>query len=235
MLRFFGRSLHLGHSELWLQLSIWVLIVSQYDIYITDALLHAPSPPVLWFEIWSIFVESLWKTNYFRHHCTATQPISIRSQIGQKKVKQHAKVHLLRIYHIVIQSELKYLIGAQVMCLRKWGSAVGKTCPNNCRFMSGPGNNLALVTRFGLLGGSWPRPGILVWFKTAPKPGNPELLLTLPKTHHMQFIGGCIQHPALQILPTTCSISASPCSRHLQCYWGVYSPADSMSVIECNW
>jgi hypothetical protein len=50
---------------------------------------------------------------------TETQRILIGSQIGDQGVKDHAKLHLLHIYHIVIQSELKYLIGAKVRSSRK--------------------------------------------------------------------------------------------------------------------
>ena len=53
------------NSELWLQLSIWVLIVSQYDIYINDTVLHALSPPIPHFVIQTVFVMSLQKTAQF--------------------------------------------------------------------------------------------------------------------------------------------------------------------------
>jgi len=42
--RFFGRFPISANLELWLQFSIWVLILSQYDIYVTDAVLDALSP-----------------------------------------------------------------------------------------------------------------------------------------------------------------------------------------------
>ena len=37
-------------------------------------------------------------------------------------MKDHLKLHLLHIYHIVIRSELKYLIGVKVLSLRKCGT-----------------------------------------------------------------------------------------------------------------
>ena len=43
-----------------LQLSIWVVIVSQYHIYVKDAPRDPRSPPILQFAIWSLFVELLW-------------------------------------------------------------------------------------------------------------------------------------------------------------------------------
>jgi len=49
-------------------------------------------------------------------------------------VKQHAQLHLLHIYHILIWTELKYLIGGKVLSLQKWGSAVCKARPKFLRF-----------------------------------------------------------------------------------------------------
>ena len=37
-------------------------------------------------------------------------------------MNEHQKLHLLHIYHIVIQSELKYLFGARVPSLQKYGT-----------------------------------------------------------------------------------------------------------------
>ena len=39
----------------------------------------------------------------------------VGSQIGEREVKLHLKVHLLLIYHIVIQSQLKYCIEDKVL------------------------------------------------------------------------------------------------------------------------
>jgi len=58
------------------------------------------------------------------------------------------------IYHIVIWSELKYVIGAKVLSSGKWGSAVCRTCPKNRGFMSGVGNNPARTMWVWLLAGS---------------------------------------------------------------------------------
>jgi hypothetical protein len=51
----------------------------------------------------------------FQRYLTATQPIVIASQDGQWEVKEHLKLHLLRIYRIVIQSQVEYSIGAKVL------------------------------------------------------------------------------------------------------------------------
>jgi hypothetical protein len=42
---------------------------------------------------------------------------------GEWKVKEHVKLHLLHMYHIVIHSQLKYLIGAKVQTLRNCQTA----------------------------------------------------------------------------------------------------------------
>jgi len=141
--RFFGRFHSFANSGLWLQLSIWVLIVSQYDIYVKHTILHALSPPIVQFVIQSLFIKSFRKTPNFLHYFTATQWIVIRSQFGEWKVKEHLKLHLLHIYHIVIRSQLKYLIGAKDLSSRKWGSVVWYNWPKNCGFISGPGTNHA--------------------------------------------------------------------------------------------
>jgi len=122
--RFFGWFHIFTNSELWLQLSIWVLIVSQYDIYVKDAALDARSLAILQFAIRSAYVESLRKWPNFGHYFTANQHIVIGSKIGQWEVKEHLKLRVLRIYHIVIKSELKYLIGGKVLSSCGWGSAV---------------------------------------------------------------------------------------------------------------
>jgi len=57
---FFGWLHTFANPELRLQLSISVLIVPQYDIYVNDALWHSLSPPFLLFAIRSISVELLW-------------------------------------------------------------------------------------------------------------------------------------------------------------------------------
>ena len=97
-------SLNFANSELWLQGCIWVMIVSHYDVYVNDAVLDALSPPILQSAIWSLFVVSLRKTPNHQPCSTATQRIVIVSHIGEWEVKEHLKLHLLRIYHIVIRS-----------------------------------------------------------------------------------------------------------------------------------
>ena len=52
-------------SQVWLQLSIWVLIVSWHDQYVDCAVSAALSPPAVRFAIRPVFVESLSKTRQF--------------------------------------------------------------------------------------------------------------------------------------------------------------------------
>jgi len=63
------------------------MIVSQYDIYVKIAVLHALSPPLLHFAIQSIFIVSLQKTPNFQGFLTATQRILVGSESGQEEMK----------------------------------------------------------------------------------------------------------------------------------------------------
>ena len=99
------------------------MIVSQYDIYAKDAVLDGLSPPILQFAIRSLFIELLSNNAENLASVEATQRIVIGSQIGDQVVKEHLKLDLLRIYHIVIRSKLKNLIGAKDLSLRKCGTA----------------------------------------------------------------------------------------------------------------
>jgi hypothetical protein len=69
-----------------------------------------------------------------------------------REVKEQVKLDNLRLEHVMIRSELRYLIGAKVAGTVIWNHGLGSTRPKNHGFMSGPGNNPALVTGFGLLG-----------------------------------------------------------------------------------
>jgi len=53
------QSLIFTNSELWLQLTIPVFIVSQYNIYLKDAVIDALSPPILQVAMRSLFIELL--------------------------------------------------------------------------------------------------------------------------------------------------------------------------------
>ena len=105
---------------------------------------------------------------------TVIQWILVQSQIWHREVKERLKLHNLRTDHIVIRSEIKYLIGAKVAGKVIW----------NRGFMSGPGNKPAKTERVGLLGGSWPGPGPSGRFQPGSKSGNPEPLLTLDLLLH---------------------------------------------------
>ena len=71
----------------------------------------ASSPPGLRFAIQEIFVESLGNNAEIRVFLAVTRQILIGLQIGELEVEEYPKLDNLCIYHIVIQSELKYLIG----------------------------------------------------------------------------------------------------------------------------
>ena len=50
-----------------------------------------------------------------RLYFTATQRISVQSQIWMREVKEALKLHNLHTDHVMIRSELKYLIGAKAV------------------------------------------------------------------------------------------------------------------------
>jgi hypothetical protein len=56
----------ISSSQVWLQLSIWVLIVSWHEQYVDCAVLAGLSPPDVRFAIRLVFVESLSKTRQLR-------------------------------------------------------------------------------------------------------------------------------------------------------------------------
>jgi len=59
----------------------------------------------------------------------ATQRILVGSQIWKREVKERLNLHNLRIDHVIIQSELKYLMGAKYLGLQRLGFEV-ETSPN---------------------------------------------------------------------------------------------------------
>jgi hypothetical protein len=52
----------------------------------------------------------------------ATQQIVIESQIAEWEVKEHLKLHLLHIYYIMIQCQLKDLNAAKDLSFQKCGT-----------------------------------------------------------------------------------------------------------------
>jgi hypothetical protein len=104
------------------------VIVSQYDIYVKDAVLDALSPPNRQFVIRLLFVE--WLRNNAENYAffEATQRIVIGSQIGEWEVKEHLKLHLVCIYHIdtITTQILNWRQDSQFAKI--WNQ------PKNCRF-----------------------------------------------------------------------------------------------------
>jgi len=84
----------------------------------------------------------------------AIQRILIRLQIREREVEERVKLHNLRIHHVMIRWDLRYLIGAKVARTVRWNCSLGTTWPKNCSFMSGPGNNTARTKRVRFLTGS---------------------------------------------------------------------------------
>jgi hypothetical protein len=69
-------------------------------------------------------------------------------------VKERLELHNLHTDHIMIPSELKYLIGAKVAGTVNMEPRSGYNPAKTRGFMSGPGNNPAKTARFGFLEGS---------------------------------------------------------------------------------
>jgi len=76
-------------------------------------------------------------------YLTATQQISVGSQFWKRRVKDRLKLHNLGIHHVMIQSELKYLIGAENVGTAKWTRGPVLTRPKDTAFRFGPGNKAA--------------------------------------------------------------------------------------------
>ena len=86
---------------------------------------------------------------------TVVQRILVHSQICQREVKKQLELQNLHVDLVMIQSDLKYLIGAKVAGSVIRNCSTCLTWPKNRAFMSGPGNNPVLGTR-GLWVGSNP-------------------------------------------------------------------------------
>ena len=114
-----------------------------------------------------------------RLYFTATQRISVQSQIWMREVEDGLELHNVRTDHVTIRSELIYLIVVRITWSVKLNRGPGSSRTQTPGLMSGPGMKPAKTGRFRLLGGSWPGPGPSVQFQPGPKPGNPEPLLTL--------------------------------------------------------
>jgi len=85
---------------------------------------------------------------------TAIQRILARCQIWKREVEELVKLHNIRINHVMIHWDLRYLIGVKVAGTVKWNHCVGTTRPKHGGFMSAPGSNPAKINRFGFLAGS---------------------------------------------------------------------------------
>jgi hypothetical protein len=85
---------------------------------------------------------------------TARQWLSVGSQIWKREAKDRLELHNLHPDHLVIRSELKYLIGVKVAGTVKMEPRSWYNLAKNHGFMSGLGNNPAKTAQFWFLGGS---------------------------------------------------------------------------------
>jgi hypothetical protein len=85
-------------------------------------------------DISGVAVKKALISTKIRGFSTATQQILVRSQIWKREVKERPKLHNQRIHHIMIWSELQYLIWAKHLSLQRTCFEV-ETGPN----ANGPG------------------------------------------------------------------------------------------------
>lgn len=85
---------------------------------------------------------------YSKCYFIVTQWSLIRLQIGDLGAKDHRKLHLLPIYHVVIQWELKNLIAANIVGTIKWNCSQVPNRPKTLTFWSSPGQHPEEVTQF---------------------------------------------------------------------------------------
>jgi len=101
------------------------------------------------------------------------------SQIWKREVEERLQLHNLHIDQVMIRWELRYLIGAKVAGTVKWNCSSGWTRPNNCGFMSSPGNNPTKTKWVRFLVVVWNRTESFFRSKPSPLAGYLDLLLTL--------------------------------------------------------
>ena len=89
---------------------------------------------------------------------TATQRISVGSQIWNREVKERLELHNLRIDHVTIQSKLKYLIGAKAVGTEKLEPRSGSNLAQNPRFYVWSRSQTATTKWGGFLAGSGTKP-----------------------------------------------------------------------------
>ena len=131
-----------------------------------------------------VAIENPWMSVKIYAYFTATRQISARSQFSKQEVKDRLELHNLRIHHVMIRSELEYLIRAKNVATAKWTRGPVPTRPKNTGFWSGPRNKPAKALRFGFLAGQRTEPN-----RTAGQ--KPDLLLTLTTTANQLRQSGC--------------------------------------------
>jgi hypothetical protein len=110
----------LPFQPLWLWFSITVLIVSWHDQYVHCAVSSALANPTIMLATRSMFITSLVNNTIFSVNfaCFATEQILVESQIWPQEVEECVKMRNRYIDHILIWSDLRYLIGNQYLNLK---------------------------------------------------------------------------------------------------------------------
>jgi len=121
-----------------------------------------------------VAIENLCDSGEIWSYFTAILRRLVGSQIWQREVQERMKLQNQRPDHVMIRSEIKYLIranGVGTIFLEVQSSSNRAKTHGS---MSGAGKNPAKRERFRLLGGSQPGPGSRFQFQSGPKPGNPK-------------------------------------------------------------
>jgi hypothetical protein len=134
-----------------------------------------------------------------------------------EKQKYHLRLHLLLIYHVVMRSQLIYIIRSKVQSLRKLGSAAPYTRQTHSVIMSSPGYHLAKTARFSFLDGSGTEQN-----STPIRILDQSLVLQL-SCHHTVSIQHLLPSIILSILIgldqlSFCLIETQPCGRAKRCH-----------------
>ena len=144
---------------------------------------------------------------------TATQRISVGSQIWMMEVKELVKLHNLHIHHLMIRSELKYLMAAKAVGMVMFEPRSGSNTAKNPRFFVRSGLQPGATYPVRFLADSTPGLGCQFRFQPGPKPGNPELLLTLA------FTSASIYLQMLPGPPGALQSGLRLCKSILRCFW----------------
>lgn len=138
-------------------------------------------------NLWSVAIWNRWLSDDICHCFIVIQTKFDLLEIGELEVRELLILGSPHIDHVMIWLQPKYLIASQVVRTIKWNRSSVSPLPKTCRLRSAMGTHLVLVSRWELLGGSWPGLRGLGQFWPRPKPGVVRSLVTLLVTANCMF------------------------------------------------